>query len=68
MGDSSAFWLAELDDELHECHLPQLRRGLVHTCECGCIWEALLGFRGINRGAYGLRWALTRDPDGRVGH
>jgi hypothetical protein len=64
VSEPSKFWLAELDDELHECHLPQLRRGLVHTCECGCIWEALLGFTGR---AYGLRWALTRDPDGRVG-
>jgi hypothetical protein len=59
MDESPRFWLAELDDELHECLLPQARRGRVHSCECGCIWEALgLGSR--------LRWALTRDPDRAV--
>jgi hypothetical protein len=58
------FPFAELDAELHECHLPQPRRGLMHTCECGCIWEALLAFAP---GGPRLRWALTRDPD-RVEH
>lgn len=56
------FWLAELDDELHECHLPRHRWGRIHTCECGCIWEAILS------GAPGLlgpqeRWTLACDPD-----
>jgi hypothetical protein len=52
----SAFWLAELDDELHECDLPPLRRGRAHKCECGCEWQAL-GLAGR------LRWVLIRDPD-----
>lgn len=65
MGDRSPFWLAELDDELHECHLPKLRWGRIHTCACGCIREAILvGFAGSRDTR--LRWSLTRDPDRAV--
>ena len=56
------FWMAELDQELHECYLPQLKCGRIHSCECGCIWESVLvGYAGT--AANKLRWALTRDPD-----
>jgi hypothetical protein len=58
MDEFPVYWLAELDEQLHECHVPEPRRGRIHSCECGCIWEALgLGNR--------LRWALIRDPDKR---
>jgi hypothetical protein len=60
MDQFPTFWLAELDEQLHDCHLPPLRRGRTYTCECGCIWEALRAFSP--RGPV-LRWALTRDPD-----
>ena len=55
-------WLAELDRQLHECRLPRLRWGRIHTCTCGCIWEAVLVGRA-GSAATMLRWALTRDPD-----
>jgi hypothetical protein len=57
------FWLAELDDELHECHLPRHRWGRIYACECGCVWEAILS--GVP-GLLGLqeRWTLARDPGG----
>lgn len=62
MDQFPTFWLAELDEQLHDCHLPPLRRGRIYTCECGCIWEGMIAF--IPGGAArGLRWALTRDPD-----
>jgi hypothetical protein len=63
MDQFPVFWLAQLDEELHDCHVPPLRRGRIHTCECGCIWEAVpASFPPWPR----LRWALARDPD-RVG-
>jgi hypothetical protein len=60
MDQFPVFWLAQLDDELHDCHVPELRRGRIHECECGCTWEAL---RAFGPGGPRLRWALTRDPD-----
>lgn len=57
MDEFPVYWLAELDEQLHECHVPEPRRGRIYTCECGCIWEA------VPTRSRTLRWALTRDPD-----
>jgi hypothetical protein len=51
------FWLAELDDELHECHLPRPERARSYACECGCEWQV---FRTPQAGVH---WVLMRDPD-----
>lgn len=61
----SEFWLAELDDELHECAVPALRRGRIFTCDCGCIWEAIPQPVHPYRAPV-LRWVLIRDPDRAV--
>lgn len=53
------YWLAELDEQLHDCHVAEPRRGRIYTCECGCIWEC-------GRMSGRLRWMLTRDPDRAV--
>lgn len=52
-------WLAELDEQLHDCHVPEPRRGRIYTCGCGCIWEAIREPVAPHR----LRWVLVRDPD-----